>query len=282
MPVLALKKMCSAWLFVLLPLCGCARQPGTTSGAEGSPSVTPDGSLTTAEYVHLGLPSLDREWSVEDLVEASAVLQGVSQKDSRQLPRYQSERSGEVFARLIGSPPPLLQDRSQPVSLRVPKGLEMYDATNRLFKMYVTAHLLQLTGGSEVVEVYGAVLRRTTLMIDLVSEFVRTLDKNDPKYPVRMEGLEKWRRALAEIIDGGLIMLTEKYKYRVSERVRLASHMRETFSSIVPELTPGIRTELLARLERMTADPELQDLQPGLNDLHGIVRKALAPRLPPD
>jgi hypothetical protein len=60
-----------------------------------------DESLTSDEYIRLGMPAHDREWSVAEMTDAAQVLTLLVQKGYVKLPRYKSERSGEVFARLV-------------------------------------------------------------------------------------------------------------------------------------------------------------------------------------
>src|SRR5919109_1579901 len=73
---------------------------GQKSNAPADPKAPRDESLTSEEYIRLGLAAPDRDWTGNDMVEAEKVLASLAQKGYRQLPRYKSERSGEVFARL--------------------------------------------------------------------------------------------------------------------------------------------------------------------------------------
>jgi hypothetical protein len=74
-----------------------------------------------------------------------------------------------------------------------------------------------------------------------------------------------------------LMILTETDAYRAEARARLLDVMIETFPTIVPWLLPGSRTEMLTRLEKMSADPLLVGLWPGLEELLRKARDAARP-----
>jgi hypothetical protein len=121
----------------------------------------------------------------------------------------------------------------------------------------------------------GAQFRATVVVLELVDEFLPTLKKDDPKYQVRMQGLEQMKRGLASVVAGGLQTITERESYRGSELARLVGHMQETFPLIVSRLPLDVRTETLIRLEKLQADPAMKDLQPGLRELHLKVKASV-------
>jgi hypothetical protein len=232
--------------------------------------------LTADEYLRLGLPAQDREWSGDDMGKAEKVLASVAQKGYRQLPRYKSERSGEVFERLT-SPQnlDLFKNRTLPLDARFPQALNYFQASNQVLKLYLAGFLKKDVRDSELVELMGSQFRSTVVMLELVDEFVPTIKKDDPKYEVRMQGLDQMKRGLASVVAGGLQTITERESYRGSELVRLVGYMQETFPLIVPRLPPGARTETVLRLKKMQDDPALKDLQPGLGELHSKVKAAV-------
>ena len=252
------------------------QQGGQKSNAPADPKAPRDESLTSEEYIRLGLAAPSREWSGNDLAEAEKVLASLTQKGYRQLPRYQSERSGEVFARLT-SPQnlDLFRNRSLPLDARLPQSLSYLQAGNQIFKLYLSAFLKKEARDSELVELMGAQFRATVVVLELVDEFLPTIKKDDPKYEVRMQGLEQMKRGLASIVAGGLQTITERESYRSSELARLVGYMQETFPLIVPRLPSDAGAETLIRLEKMQADSAMKDLQPVLRELHLKVKASV-------
>jgi hypothetical protein len=253
-----------------------ARPGGQKSGAPANPDQPRDESLTVEEYIRLGLAAPDREWSGVDMAEAEKVLASLASKGYGQFPRYQSERSGDVFARMT-SPQnlSLFRNRSVPLDARFPLAMEYLRASNQISKLYYAAFLKAAARDSEIVELMGAMFRVTAVMFELVDEFLPTIKKDDPTYQVRMQGLEGMKQALGSVVAGGLLTLTDRRSVRSSELARLVGYMQETFPLIVPQLPPGVRVETLIRLEKLQSDPAMKDLQPDLRELHLKVKSSV-------
>lgn len=245
--------------------------------AVAKPTATVDESLSLAEYIRLGMPAPDRDWSAEDMIKAERILAVLALSGYGQLPRFESERSGEMFSRMT-SPRnhELSKNRTLPLEVRLPFALNYLQASNQVMKLYLAAFLKGEVSDREIVEWLGHQLRLSVVVLDVVDEFAPTIRKDDPRYEVRMQGLEQMRRGLASVVSGGLQTLIEKEAYRESELARLVGYMLETYPQIVPRIPPGARTETLLRLEAMHADPALTHLQPGLGELYVKVKASLA------
>lgn len=240
------------------------------------PVAPEDHSLPAADYTRLGLPDHGRPWSGDDMAQAAKVLSAIAQQDPRQLPRYRSERSGAILARLT-APENLecYRDRSAPIDVRLPRALAYLESANVIYKLYVAASLRRAASGSELAETLGGALRTTVIAFELVEEFLPTLPKDDPKHAARMAGLEQMKQGFGLLVTAGLLALTEKDVYSAAERVRLIGYMKETVPMIVRRLSRAARTETLARLRGLATDAAFQDLQPSLDALHTEVRKSI-------
>jgi hypothetical protein len=221
-------------------------------------------------------------WLGNDMAQAAKVLASVAADGGRRLPRYRSDRSGVVFARMTAHQNlDGLRDKSLTIAVRLPLANSYFQALNQITKLYVGAFAKGEVAGGDLLELMGAQLRNAAVLLDLVDEFVPTLDKDDPTYPVRMRGLEGMRTGLALVVTGCLQTLTERESYRTGELVRLVGYMEETFPRLVPRLLPGSRSEVLTRLQAMQSDPALSDLQPGLGRVRAGVVTALEGKSPP-
>jgi hypothetical protein len=237
-----------------------------------------DKSLTLDEYVQAGVPAYDRTWSGSDMARAAQVFAGIAQTDAGHLPRYQSQRSGEAFARLTADDNlDLYRNRSLPLEQRLADASSYMQSSNQILKLYLAAFNQHAVGGSELVELAGVQLRVSVVMIELVNELLPTFDKDDPTYPVRMDGLSQLRSGLASVVAGNLVTLTESHAYRTSELKRLAGYMEKTLPDLLPELPPGSRSESLIRLRSFLNDPKMQHLKPELEALVAAAEKACQP-----
>jgi hypothetical protein len=148
------------------------------------------------------------------------------------------------------------------------------ESTNAITKLYLSAFLAKKVAGDDILELLGAVLRVSQVMLELTDEFVPTLSKDDPTYEVRMEGLDKMRRGLAMIVVGALVSLTEEQNYSIDSRLRFVKYCRETLSSMVPKLSAPSQAEVVQRLNDLADDPKLRGLQPELTALRDEVAAA--------
>ena len=241
-----------------------------------------DRSLTLDEYIEAGVPAHDRTWSGDDMARAANILIAIAQKDGGQLPRYQSRKSGAAFKRITANDNlDLYRNRSLPLEQRMPDALNYMQSSNQILKLYLAAFNQHAVGDGELVELAGTQLRVSVVMFTLVDEFLPTLDKDDPTYPVRMDGLRRMKNGLASVVAGSLQTLTESHAYRTSELKKLVGYMEATFPDILPALPDGSRTESLVRLRSFLNDPKLQSLRPELKRLFAAVEQSVRPAKAP-
>ncbi len=279
-------------LFVtsLAGFASCTSEPASTSAVappqtpvRGEPGTgdtilpPPDQSLNSDEYLKEAVPFHGRIWNGEDMKWAATVLESMEEKSRGRLPRFQSPNSGEVFARLVADDNlDLYRNTSAPLPQRFPDAIEFMQSSNQVLKLYLAARNRQEVGDSELVEFLGLQLRITVAMIQLVDEFVPTLDQSDPTYPTRMAGLQRMKGGMATIVEGVLTTLTESSAYRVSERKRLAGYLETALPKILPAISETARTEVLSRLRSLLANSDMQELKPDLEKVLRAVSPAEA------
>lgn len=269
-------KRCNYWcaLFAALFVIGCGNDvPRNTAAGDSTPSPpvapTDDKSLTPAAYIELGLPADDREWAGPDMEKANAVLSELVKEDPAKLPRFNSPRSGKVFARLTNPANlSIANNRSLPMDWRMSHMLSYFTAATAVAKMYLAADPRALTLGAEQLELLGSTLHAAVALAALAAELVPTLDPKDPTYPVRMKGLQGMRGGLATMVSGCLMTLTEA-QYAERDRARLLGHLEETLPRLFPHLPDGMKAELPVRLRELEADPKMNFAADRLHALRG-------------
>jgi hypothetical protein len=224
-----------------------------------------DLSLTDDGYVALGLPSYDREWMASDMAAAAAKLQVLAQSKPHQLPRFDSPKSGRTFARLV-HPDNLkfFRAKSIPLQGRFPQVIQYAESSSVILKLYLSAFLENHSPGTDLVELMGHQLRTCQVALELTDEFVPTVSKQDPKYQVRLAGLDQMRSGLAGVVSGAITSLTEENHYDVATRQKLLEYVRETLPHIVPKLTKPSQTEIVYRVNELVEGPTARELRPGL------------------
>jgi hypothetical protein len=281
-------------LLLFVFIVGCGNSPGHTTMSAAQPTGSvPDLPKTTAtqeidptlkseEYIRLGLPAPGTVWSSADMMQANKVLASLTQERAEQLPRYKSPRSGEMFARLTSTESlPSFKDRQIPLQTRLLQAVDYGDGLKEIQKKYAFAFLNHKVRDADMVELTGAFLRYLVVELDVLDEFILTLDKDDPKYPVRMRGLAQVKLGVYQIVTGLVVTLTERDHYGSAELVRLLSYMQETLPAITPRMEASARTETVARLQQLQDDPNTKDLQPGLRELFEKVKDAVEKKKAP-
>jgi len=253
-------------------------QAATTNASQPAAIEVPtDESLPLEKYHEMGMPACDQIWTGEQMAQAASVLTTLFQFNPKELPRFESDRSGELFARLVAAENlGFLDDQSIPVNDRMPRAMLYMESSNRIFKMYVLAFMQRAGGGAEVVEWTGAILRLFTAVNRLVDEFVPTLDQDDPSYPVRMKGLERLRNATATTIDGALQTLTESHAYHSSDLKTLAVYLEDALPEALLRIPEQRQLAIMNRLQALSNDPAMQYLKMELDSLVKCAHETLS------
>jgi hypothetical protein len=260
-------------IFAVMALVGCGAAPSTpavvpanpgpapiqtpaTAASPIKPAILEDRSLTAEEYATLGMPAHERLWSYVDMTNAAKVLTDIAGRDASQLPRFRSSKSGAVFDRLVSKENlGLLRNKTLPLSVRMPSGLEFLQAANNVNKLYLTGFLQGKVGNDEMTEMTGLVLRMSSMMTELVGEFVPTLDKNDPKYPTRLKGLQQMKAGMGTVMQGVLMQISEPKTWNPETLGRFVGYMDECFPVLIVSVPPSVQKETLSQLRKLSTDP---------------------------
>jgi hypothetical protein len=229
-----------------------------------------------SEYAALGLPDPGHAWSGEEMQKAAQVLTTLGHQKLASLPRYRSDRSGEVFARIISTEGwGKLTDKSIPLGRRMPDAMANYELLNAVNKLYSSGYMFGSTGDDEVVAIYCSMLRFIETFFNLVEEFVPTLDPGDPTYEVRMGGLRKMKAGFANMVVAGLMMLSDRDRIRISRRRHIVDTMQEVLPSLVPHLSEEGQDAVLSQIDSISEDPKIKVLRPDLRALRVSILRAL-------
>ncbi len=227
-----------------------------------------DESLPLQEYIEAGMPAYDRSWAGNDMMRAATALKSLTQAELSHLPRYQSERSGEMFQRITAKDNlDFYRNQSLPVQQRLPDVILYGQGNQQILLLYRNAFQGNAVADSEVVELMGGQLRLQVVLLGLMNEFLPTLDENDPTYPARLAGVKQMKNGLATVVSGCLDTLTESHAFRSSELKRFISYLGVTLPVIFPDLPEGSQTETITRLKVFSKEPSMQFLQPELDKL---------------
>jgi len=241
----------------------------TSQSPDHSPDIDrPDLSLAEEEYLRAGVPALDEPWRADEMTAAYEAINALLREKPNALPRKGSKQSGKVFTRLSSDRDlAQFQEGTQPIAKRLEGFTGYLNASNAVFKLYVVRTERGEGLDREAVELARKNFRVFTVAVAVVNEFLPTLDKKDPTYSVRLEGVAQLHHSIADMMQGALTMLTEKNRYRLSERTRLLEYLSELFPPLWPPLTAADRSKVLRQLDELLSSPAMNELRTGLQAL---------------
>lgn len=221
--------------------------------------IPPDRSLSMLEYRQLGLPSPGRPWSGPDLKTAQGVLGTLAQERGEQLPRYNSPRSGELFARLVevheGRPKPDTQlSLDEQLVAVIPAYQEYLGFAQELIKIYLSAYTKREAGISELIEVTGAAGRSCAVVLGLLDAKLAQTPPDHPSYAKLNSGSAQMVTGIRKMFTGGTSMLAEPHPNEAKKR--LIGHLRQMAPMLVSGLSKSEVARLSVELDGVAQRPE--------------------------
>lgn len=237
----------------------------------------PDRSLKTSEYLDAGVPAIDHPWTGNELAETLKVLKSISQSDPSRLPRYKSDRSGDLFARITSDENlKPFRDASRSAKDRLSDSVPYIDASNQMTNMYLEAAQTQASGGEEVVELIGSNLQLAIAIVKAIDEYTPTLDKSEAGYAYRVNNLKGIQNALGAMIAGSIQLLAEQRTYKSPELKRLIGYQQNSVAVIFPDLSKEAQDEIKTRLDKYSKDGQMSYLNPELGNLVSKINEVAA------
>ena len=228
----------------------------------------PDHSLTVENYAEAGMPPLDRPWSGKDMTDAVRVCMSIAETSSNRLPRCGSTRSNAVFERMTSVDNlAYFRDQSIPIEKRLGDFLTYMYSSNRITQIYLAAFSKNAIGGTDVVDLYGNLIRSWATIRSILDEIVPTIDKKDPNYAPRIAHLEDIRKELGTVALGSLKMFADNRYLNTAQQKRYIGYLQTSLPEIVPVLLPEKKDEVLAQLKEYDANPKMEKLKPELTEL---------------
>jgi len=272
-----------------LGLCSACAGPAPTPVASTPPPAAPapraapaDASLTTQEYVQLGVPDPARPWTGAELGQAVRALTQLAQQRPDALPRHQSPRSGVLFARLTTTPDlSSLGDQDATLEQRGRTAEAFLAAASPMFGLYEAALARGAVDNRDAIEVVGWQYRCLAAVLGFAAEAGPQLDPEDPEHAARLKAFDAARADAGSAVKFTVDAMRAS-STSADERRTLLGQLQETFPTILPTLTASAQSELLTSLRQLDADPAQADLDPDLGFLiDESQRAAAASSLPP-
>lgn len=211
----------------------------------------PDHSLPAKDYVALGMSAPDRTWAPRDYEAAASVVEKQAAKDPTQLPRHGSSTSGRVFARLTSVTDFAALARPMPTAQRMALATQMLAPAQRILMAYIGPATRGMVLDRELAECFGLLLAVAAETVETADEFSAQVSASDPQRKTRLEGLERVRSGMSEIVAGSLVSITERDTYGLEARRALARHVGAFGPRLIARMSETQRAEALRCLDEL-------------------------------
>lgn len=196
-----------------------------------------DESFSMESYRSLGVPPADKVWGNEEYRKAVDVL---LQEPVRSLPRFESKRSGAMFARIIATENLLPAGGYQTIVDRGPEAtqaafIRMTDYMEPLTKLrdyYLQKGEVKQPYGKEVVRLSFFMVQSARAVVDLTEAFISTLPEQKRMASSTVDSKNRLREGLRQLILRSIEMLGEEESYDDADLEFLAEGLRQDLPMI--------------------------------------------------
>jgi hypothetical protein len=239
-----------------------------------------DRSLTTVEYMARGMPDPTGTWSGPEYNKAAEVLNSLVTADAGLLPRHQSPKSGEMFARMTDKANlKPLHDPKRTIEDRLKEGNEIFGGANAIVKVYARGYSSGIV--NENYELMGFLLRASVAMTEIVHEYYPTIPRDDPKRAVRVGGVAKMRRGIAILIYGASWTFKDPLaRPSAVQKARVIDYLKETLPHLMHELPVEWQKKLTDRFKSIRDQEQDKVLQASLDELIKVIPAPKEPLFP--
>jgi len=187
------------------------------------------------------------QWTLEDCKKLSTHIDTLA-PDA--YPVLKNKQTTATFQKIISDDyREILQDASIDLQVKFPFVLEYQRTINKIFKKYQAADKAH-DYGIELMYFQGVLLDISAEMIVLVKEFVKTLDKNDESYQMRMDGVKQAKLGLKQQLDGAFMIIKGTKDTSDEERIILSKYLANSGGAILDYLDEEYRKEFLTKIQK--------------------------------
>jgi len=215
------------------------------------------GRLAAVDYVDAGVPAPDRSWGGEDYL---AAYQAIA-TNQLPLPSVADEQGKAVIERISNADNlAFIENDSLPMQARAQSAMQLFGGLNQFMAHYAANLYSGQDLGYETALVMAQVLRGSAEMLLLTNEMLKNLPK-DHTYETRMQGVAQMKDGLMNIVNGTLIVLTEREYFDPEDMSIIIVALQEKLPIFMEHFTPSFQMEILLKLQKLKPDFEGQDAE---------------------
>jgi hypothetical protein len=214
------------------------------------------------------MPPVTRAWQAADFTRAAQILTIIASEDASRLPRYQSPRSGALFARLSARENvDAIHSLTAFEQLR-PLG-ELASGLNAVLLIYIQAARRGQVFDEELAGLTAAVCHETAMMLQVAGEVLQSGLANEAGRQQIEQGYHEVIGGAGDVVAGAITTFAERATYRLQARVRFAQLIDADLPTIAAGLPPDERRYSRARLTQVASQEPDASLGNALRTLAG-------------
>lgn len=234
----------------------------------------PDNSVTTAEFIKMGIPNVDTIWGVESYETAFKILDKIFEMDKYSIPRYKSLSSAQLFDRLVAFENyDYLLDESVPINLRLQALSNYAYFPAKLQYIYTEANAKTERFGAELVESMLLNVYLSSNAFILVRNFEKAI--GDRVNKVEIDKAKKQIQKGTIVGIKALLKIFNEDNKRFDRLVveRLANRMIHFFPSIWLQIEVNQRESFKAEIKQLSKTHSNKTVKKAMKSLSKKLKK---------
>lgn len=220
-------------------------------------------SLTTQDYIKMGFPNPERDWTAKDYTNVFNLLSEIAAKDIYLLPLKKGENSGEMFTKIVQvANSPFLDEKKKDFETRFSFATNVAPYMGQVVMIYLKADPSKgekLYFSNEVAAVMSSMLMLLEKQLVFVQEF---LEINKDLNETQLEGLKKFKNGANTSITGMLQTLSDEYMYYEKEDILLlGERFFATYKNIYPFLNENAQIEYNLAFQKLAEKHEYEEIR---------------------
>lgn len=182
-------------------------------------------------------------------------------------PTLKNEQTRATFKKIISQDYKEILQNTSGLNVKAQFLGEYQNTINKILKKYLAATIKQNQYGIELMYLQGTLIDISAEMVSLLKEFIKTLDRNDESYQVRMDGVKQVKLGLKQQLEGVFIIIRDVQNTSDEERIILSKYLANSGGSILLFLDEAYRKDYSLKIQKQLSVESNQKLKNLLMEL---------------
>jgi hypothetical protein len=218
-----------------------------------------DYSKTIQEYEDLGSPSIDKEWTYQDIESFITILEQLKAKDSLPLPKLKSEKSSKYFNKLLLELPKVDLNDSLNVNQQFQNFNLFQKAFSKLSFLYGASEKEQIYYSDESIELEKLSIKEATKTAQLYFDFLKKTAQNTNSQ--LQTNTNKMQNGLFVVFEASLEVHEPYHKFDPEDKIELAQTISNNLEKIWKNIDLELRNKLLVQIQGISEKNEIKEVR---------------------